>query len=157
LNSFENEKPSWEGMTLDLENRRNKLFLRVTKTEEISTFKGHQPNLRLSNTLSWWKLYATQNAKLSTKMAKHQGIQYLLQKTLKVNQVRSLCKTILTTNVWLLDWFMLRNINNGWSKKFGVEEWGRKKERPKWWWWWRARKQTFLVVVVVAVAKAKPS
>jgi len=72
-------------MAMDLENRRNKCILRVTKTKEISAFKGHQPDLRLSNTLSRIKLYATQNAKLSTKMAKNQGIQYLLQKTLKVN------------------------------------------------------------------------
>jgi len=42
-----------------------------------------------------------------------------------------LCKTILRTR----------------SKKFGVEEWDRKKKRPEWWWWWPARKQTFLVVV----------
>jgi len=86
-------------------------------------------------------------------MAKYQGIHDLLQKTLKVNQVWSLCKTILIRNVWLWDWFMLSNINNKGlcktiirtrSKKFGVEEWGGKKERPEWWWWWRAQKQNLL-------------
>jgi len=42
-------------MALDLENRRNKRILRVTKTEEISAFKCHQLDLRLSNTISQMK------------------------------------------------------------------------------------------------------
>jgi len=62
-------------------------------------------------------------------MAKNQGIQYLLQKTLKVNH--GVCKTILTTNAFdykigsclaILTMGLCKAILKIRSKKFGVEE-----------------------------------